>query len=193
MKLVCPNCGKESEHEIVSYKEVKDGVEYVLRCRNCGYTYRKVIKEEKMKDIKVIWSWRDKSQVKRYSTFEDDVISVGEEIRVDGINSLVTAIDSRGKRVERARAGDVDTLWVKRFDRVVVKVSVNRGERTTSHEIIASPDEEFYIGDIIDLDGHHAVIHKIKTEERFIHRGGAMAREIVRIYAKAIREVRRKH
>ena len=193
MKLVCPNCGNESEHEIVSYKEVKDGVEYVLRCRNCGYTYRKVIKEEKMKDIKVIWSWRDKSQVKRYTTFEDDVISVGEEIRVDGINSLVTAIDTRGKRVERARAGDVDTLWVKRFDRVVVKVSVNRGERTTSHEIIASPDEEFYIGDIIDLDGHHAVIHKIKTEERFIHRGGAMAREIVRIYAKAIREGRRKH
>jgi len=119
MKLVCPNCGMETEHEIVSYREVKDGVEYVLRCKNCNYTYKKVIKEEKMREIKVIWSWRDKSEVKKYSTFEDDIIFMGDEIRVDGVNSLVTAIDSKGKRVKSATARDVDTLWAKRFDRIV--------------------------------------------------------------------------
>lgn len=193
MKLTCPNCGKETNHEIVSYKTLKDATEYVVRCKNCGYTYKKIIKESRFVDLKVIWSWRDKSQVKKYSTLEDAILSVGEEIKVNGVNSLITAIDAGGKRVKKAIAKDIDTLWAKRFDRVIVKISVNRGERTIPYEIVAHPDEEFYIGDIIEVNHTHAVIHRIKTEERFIHRGGARAREIVRIYAKEIREGRRKH
>ncbi len=193
MNLICPNCGKEGEHEIVSYKEVKGGTEYLVRCKNCGYTYSIVMKDEKMKDIKVIFSWKGESEVKKYSTFQEDILHVGEEIRVDGINALITALDSKGKRIEKAEAKDIDTIWAKRFDKVIVKVSINRGERTISHEITANPNEEFYIGDILEFNKSHAVIHKIKTKERFIHRGGAMAREIVRIYAKEIREGRRKY
>ena len=193
MNLICPNCGKEGEHEIVSYKEVKGGTEYLVRCKNCGYTYSIVMKDEKMKDIKVIFSWKGESEVKKYSTFQEDILHVGEEIRVDGINALITALDSNGKRVKKGEAKDIDTIWAKRFDKVIVKVSVNRGERTISHELTANPNEEFYIGDILEFNKSHAVIHKIKTKERFIHRGGAMARDIVRIYAKEIREGRRKY
>ncbi len=193
MNLICPNCGNEGEHEIVSYKEVKGGTEYLVRCKNCGYTYSIVMKEEKMKDIKVIFSWKGESEVKKYSTFENDILHVGDEIRVAGINTLITAIDSKGKRVEKGVAKDIDTIWAKRFDKVIVKVSINRGDRTISHEITANPDEEFYIGDILEFNKGHAVIHKIKTNDRFIHRGGAMARDIVRIYAKEIREGRRKY
>ncbi len=193
MNLICPNCGKEGEHEIVSYKEVKGGTEYLVRCKNCGYTYSIVMKDEKMKDIKVIFSWKGESEVKKYSTFQEDILHMGEEIRVDGINALITALDSKGKRIEKGEAKDIDTIWAKRFDKVIVKVSVNRGERTIAHEITANPNEEFYIGDILEFNKSHAVIHKIKTKERFIYRGGAMARDIVRIYAKEIREGRRKY
>jgi uncharacterized Zn finger protein len=190
MKLICPNCNTESEHKILSMKSTKDGVEYLLKCQNCGYTYTKVFKDEKMRQLRVVWSWKDKSEVKRISKLEEDIISVGDEMPVEGINSQGTGIESGGKRVKRARVKDIDTLWMKRFDKVIVKVSVNRGSRTASYEIIAHPDEEFYIGDIIDLDRGHAVIHKIKTKERFIMRGSALARDIVRIYAKEVREVR---
>ncbi len=190
MKLLCPNCNVEAEHEILSMKSMKKGVEYLLKCKNCGYTYSKFFEDERMKQIKVVWSWRDKSQVKSISKLEEDIITVGDEMPVEGINSQVTGIESGGKRVKRAKVKDIDTLWMKRFDKVVVKVSVNRGSKTSSYEIIAHPDEEFYIGDIIDLERSHAVIHKIKTKERFIMRGGAPARDIVRVYAKEIREVR---
>ncbi len=193
MYLVCPNCGVESEHEILSFKDTKGGKEYVLRCKNCGYTYSRTVKDSKMIDLKVIFSEQGKSYIKKYSTFEDDILSVGEEIRVEGINSLVTAIDSSGRRVQKAAATDIDTLWVKRFDTVIVKISINRGERTLSGEVVAAPDEEFYIGDIVEVNGIHGVVHKIKTMERFVHRGGALAREIVRVYAKEIREGRRKY
>ncbi len=193
MNLICPNCGKEVEHDIVSYKEIKGGTEYLVKCKNCGYTYTIVMKEDKMRDIKVIFSWKDKSEVKKYSTYEEDILHVGDEIRVDGINSLITALESKGRRVNKAQAKDVQTIWAKRFDEIFVKVSINRGERTLSHEITTDPDEEFYIGDILEINNFHAVIHKIKTKEQFIHRGGAAARDIVRIYAKEIREGRRKY
>ncbi len=193
MKLACPNCGKVVEQEIISSKMVKNGVEYILKCTNCGYTYRKIIENKKMINLKVVWSDRDVSEVKNLTVFEDDVVSVGDEMNVSGINSLITAIDSQGKRVKKASAKDIDTVWAKRFDRVFVKVSINRGERTIPAEIVATPDEEFYIGDLIEVNGIKAVIHKIKVKDRFVTRGGAEARDIVRIYAKEIREVRRKY
>jgi len=193
MYLICPNCGKETEHEIISYRETKRGKEYILKCKNCGYTYSKIIKDEKMIEIKTITSLNDKSTVQRYTTFEEDILSVGEEIKVNGVNSIITAIDTKEKRVSKAVARDIKTLWVKRFDRIRIKVSVNRREKTIPAEIMATPDEEFYIGDILELNGIHAVIHKIKTNERFVHNGGAAARDIVRIYAKEIREMQRKY
>ncbi len=186
MKLICPNCNKETEHEILAMKSLKKGIEYTLKCKNCGYVYKKFIEEEKMREIKVIWSWREKSEVKKIVKLEEDILSVGDEILINNINSQITAIDSKGKRVKKAKVKDIDTLWAKRFDRVVVKISVNRGSKTIPYEIISHPDEEFYIGDIIEVNGRHAAIHKIKTKERFITRGGARARDIVRIYAKEI-------
>ncbi len=193
MKLVCPNCGKAVEQEILSSKTIKNGIEYLLRCTNCGYTYKKIVEDKKVINLKVIWSDRDISEVKHLSMFEDDVISVGDEINISDVNSLVTAIDSHGKRVRKAKVKDIDTLWAKRFDRVYVKISINRGERTVPVEILAAPDEEFYVGDLLEINGMRAVIHKIKIKDRFVTRGGAEARDIVRIYAKEVREVRRKY
>ena len=187
MKLICPNCGKEVEHEIVAYRQLKKGMEYTVKCNNCGYTYKKITKEDKMVDVKVIWSMGEKTEVKKITVFEDDIIGVDDELLVDGVPSLVTAVDSGGSRMKEAMAKDINAVWAKRFDKVIVKVSVNHGRKTTAHEIIATPDEEFYIGDIVDLNDIHAVISKIKSKDRFITRGGEIARNIVRIYAKEIR------
>ena len=193
MKLTCPNCGKSVEQRIISSKMVKNGVEYLLKCTNCGYTYRKIIEDKKMVNLKVVWSDGNISTIKNITTFEDDVIAVGDEISVSNINSLVTSIESHGKRVKKAIAKDVDTLWMKRFDRVIVKISINCGRRTVPSEIFAAPDEEFYVGDLIESDEIRAVIHKIKIRGQFITRGGAEARDIVRIYAKEIKEAGRKY
>lgn len=193
MKLTCPNCGKTVEQEILSSKIVKNGMEYLLKCTNCGYTYKKVIEDKKMVKLKVVWSDRDTSTTKNLTLFEDDVVAVGDEISISKVNSLVTSIESHGKRVKKAMAKDIDTLWIKRFDRVIVKVSVNCGGRTVPLEISAAPDEEFYVGDLIESDSMRAVIHKIKAHDKFISRGKAEARDIVRIYAKEIKEIGRKY
>ena len=101
---------------------------------------------------------------------------------------IVTAVDTREGRRRMARADEVVTIWAKSLGRKLVRVSVNSGSKTLSLKVQAEPEEEFSIGDIIGTDKGDAVITKIKTESRMVERGGAEARDIVRVYAKMMRE-----
>jgi len=69
-----------------------------------------------------------------------------------------------------------------------VKFSVNKGNRTVPHEVLAAPDEEFAVGEIVDLGRDRAVVHHIRTSQRTVHQGGVRADEIVRMYGRVVRE-----
>ena len=90
--------------------------------------------------------------------------------------------------MEGALAKEVSTLWAKRTDRVRVKFSVNMGNRTVPHEVLATPDEEFEVGDIIDLGKARAIVHHIRTRHRTMREGRIRADEIVRMYGRVVRE-----
>jgi uncharacterized Zn finger protein len=92
-----------------------------------------------------------------------------------------------GRRVMAATADEIDTLWVKRFDKVRVKVAINKVHKTLSVDMEALPDEEFIIGDLMQVGREQVVIHYIMTKEGMAKRGSVPAREIVRIYTKAVR------
>jgi uncharacterized Zn finger protein len=101
---------------------------------------------------------------------------------------LITSIESKGARVKRAKARDIGTIWGKRFDKVRVPFSVSHLGKSYSDHLLAVPDEEFYIGDIMKVGKHDVVIHSIKTKDKSLHTGGAAAREIVRVYANIVRK-----
>jgi len=65
---------------------------------------------------------------------------------------------------------------------------VNKGNRTVPHEVLAAPDEEFEIGEIVDLGRDRAVVHHIRTSQRTVHYGRVRADEIVRMYGRVVRE-----
>ena len=67
-----------------------------------------------------------------------------------------------------------------------VKFSINKKDVTVSRSILASPDEEFYIGDSLKIDRDYVVIHRIKTHTGIVRKGGVQARDIVRVYGKKI-------
>ena len=88
--------------------------------------------------------------------------------------------------MESAPVHDIKTLWLQRYDKVKVKFSINRKDVTVSRSIYASPDEEFYVGDSLQIDRDYVVIHRIKTEYGIVRKGGVQARDIVRVYGKKI-------
>ncbi len=187
--LDCPSCGENAVHEVLRGKMGKkqDTLEATVKCQECGHTYTTVVREPESIKIPIIVSDRSKSHKEEIELMEDEILSVGDEIFLGESQLLVTAIESKGKRVENCEPADIDTIWAKKFDRVIVKISINKHTQTIPAELEALPDEEFYVGDLMTIGTEKVAIHSIKTESGTVRRGSVEARNIVRIYAKAVR------
>jgi uncharacterized Zn finger protein len=107
-------------------------------------------------------------------------------LMVDGIPALVTGIEVGTRRRPRAAASEISILWMKRYDKVKVKVSINTGRRTASREIWAAPTEEFEIGDVVTAGDMKVLVHSINAGGRRIRRGAVRASEIRRIYGREV-------
>ena len=136
----------------------------------------------------MIISWLEKSSRSIISLGPDEVVSVDDEIMCGDDPVLITSIESKGARPRRAKARDIQTIWGKRFAKVRVPFSVSHAGKSFSDHVLAVPDEEFYVGDIIAVGKHEVVIHTIKTKGRVLKTGGTQAREIVRAYGNVVRK-----
>ena len=188
--LHCDTCGDVPHRVLRGKVSGKDEVvfEGVVRCSKCGQVRSVVTREPRPIQVPVIVSFLEASERTSLEFSPEEQIDVGEEIELGDSRLRITSIEVGGRRLDGARAKEVSTLWAKRTDRVRVKFSVNKGNRTVPHEVLAAPDEEFEVGDIVDLGRDRAVIHHIRTQQRTIHDGSARAEEIVRMYGRVVRE-----
>ena len=187
----CPVCGEETLHEVLSGRlEGKDQavMDSTVKCRRCGQVHHVVIRCEKPVEIPVIISWLEKSTRSSVSLGPDEIVSVGDEIMCGENPIMITAVESKGARPQRARAKDISTIWGKKFDKIRVPFSIGHHGRSYSEHVMAVPDEEFIIGDILTVGKREVVIHAIKVQERTLRTGGAPARDIVRVYATVVRK-----
>jgi len=195
MYCECEKCGEATLHEVLKGNEsetaesvVLDGI---LKCRTCGTTGPRRIREEKPVVLQVVLSEGEGSRKSTVVVDPDERLSVGDELYVGQDRIVVTALESEGRRVEKAEAREKPLIWSKVFNRVRVKVSINRGHSTAAETIDAAPDEEFQIGEILTIKRTKAVIHTIKTPTGTVREGSAAARFISRIYAREMRETHR--
>ena len=189
--LKCSQCGELVPHRVLRGKiGGKDEIvfEGVVRCSKCDAISNVVTREPKPISLPLILSWLDRSEKTSLEFAPDEDVTAGEELDLGDTRIEVTAIDSGGRRVTGASAKEIATLWAKRIDQVRVKFSVNKGNRTVPHEVLAAPDEEFEVGEIVDLGRDRAVVHHIRTRQRTIRQGGVRADEIVRMYGRVVRE-----
>jgi uncharacterized Zn finger protein len=187
----CPTCREATLHEVLAGRVTGRNAQVLdstVKCRTCGHVHHTVMKGEKPVSIPVVISWLNESTRTSIALGPDEVLSLGDEVMCGELPVLVTSIESKGARVELCEARDVDTIWGKRFDKVKVPFSVNHRGKTYSEHLIVSPDDEFFVGDLILVGKRDVVIHTIKTESRTMRKGSAMARDIVRIYANIVRK-----
>lgn len=187
----CPQCKAETLHEVLSGKMGGKSVSVLdstVKCRDCGHVHHVTVKTAKPVEVPVVVSWLQESSRSKVVLGPDEVLSVGDEVMCGEIPTLVTSIESNGARVKSSKASKIDTVWAKRFDKLKVPFSVNNHGRTFSDFVMAVPDEEFFIGDIMELDKKPVVIHSIRIKERTIRTGSALARDIVRVYGAVVRK-----
>ncbi|MDR2845973.1 MAG: hypothetical protein LBV63_01685 [Candidatus Methanoplasma sp.] len=188
--IPCPNCDDVTEHEVLKGNWGKGNVTGTFRCGDCGRVFSASIRIPESRTVKILFSDGDVTNGSETTLESDEVVTVDDEFYLDdGRRVCVTHIDvESGKNVRRAQADVIKRLWVKQFDVLTIKVSVNEGQRTHSLRVEADPDEEFPIGTVLGFDDFDALVHAIKTKDKLINRGSAEARDIVRIYGKIRRK-----
>lgn len=187
--LDCPSCGEKTLHEVLRGRMSKGGdvLETTVKCQQCSQVHATVVREPSSVRLPVLLSDMGRTKKLQFEFGEDEMVAVGDELFIGESNVIVTAIERGEGRVPQAPAKEIGTIWVKRFDKVRVRISVNKTSKTLAAELTALPDEEFFVGDILTIGRDDVVVHSIKTKEGMVRQGGVAARDIVRIYAKSAR------
>ncbi len=186
----CPVCCEETAHEILGGRVVGKRqivLKSSVRCCECGHIHAVELTEEMPIQVPIVVSWMEESTKSTIALNPSEEVKIDDELYFNDHRILVTSVEASGVRRECAKAKDITNIWAKRFDKVWVKISLDRHGKVYSKDILAVPEEEFAVGDIIDVEGTNAVITSIRIGTHTIHQGSAVARDIVRVYSKAIR------
>lgn len=187
----CPVCKEETLHEVLSGKvggKSQTVFETTVKCRQCEQVHHAILKVAKPVELPVIISWLTESVKTSIQLGPDEVLSVDDEIMCGEEPVLVTSIESNGARVKKAKVSKIQTVWGKKFDKVRVPFSISHVGKTYAEHVLAVPDEEFFVGDMMTVGKHEVVIHSIKIADKSLRTGGALARDIVRVYASLVRK-----
>ena len=192
IETTCPKCEKETMHQVLRGRLGKGkGGDLVLdatvKCTICSEVHHINIRQKKPIAVQVIISDGEKSERCVLEVPGEEEVEVDDEIEIDELIVKITSIESGGRRVKRARASDIGTIWTKRFDTVPVKVSLYEGRFTQPETVECDPDQEFTVGAIIQIKGKPAVIENIKTEAQVVRKGSVLARDIQRVYARLVK------
>jgi uncharacterized Zn finger protein len=186
----CPDCKDVTLHDVLKGKMGKSTLEATVRCQECERVHATVLRQPEILTVPVVISDGKESFRTTTELESDDLLLVGDEFFVEDQYVKITALElDQERRVEKAPAPEIRTIWAKKFDKLKIKVSVNKVHRTYSRVIEAVPDEEFAVGDTMRFGVDEVVIHGIKVQGKMVRRGAVEARKIVRMYGKIVRRV----
>ena len=188
--IECTECDDITAHDVLKGKMGKASLEGTLRCQECNKTFTTTIELPKVIPMKIIVSSGRTSESTVIDLESDDLIVMDDEFFLDdGRRVKVTGIDvADGRKVKKAQATEVTTIWGVLFDTINLKISMNDVHKTYARYVEAEPDDEYTVGDTLHFDDVDCLIHSIKIKERMLRRGTAEARNIVRIYGKLRRK-----
>ena len=189
--MFCDLCEEETPHRILKGKlgtSMEAGFDGTVQCVPCRSIHKAHIDVEIPIGVISIISTGASSEKTSIEFFPREMIKVGEELIWDDHNLIVTSLESNGKRLKKAEASEVDCIWLKTFDSIDLKIAIVQGANTRSEKIDAAPEEEFAVGDLIELGKIKVVITKIRIMGKMIYSEGSPveARKIVRVYTRKV-------
>jgi uncharacterized Zn finger protein len=181
----CPECKDETEHEVIA-----ESRELLVRCTACGHHHRiKREREPQVLQIRTIVSREGTSRVCSIELAEEDECAVEDhlvaECGEDAFGVEITAIECGEKRVMRAKAPEITTLWTRAIEQVVVKLSIHDGRKTIPVYLEADGEQPFVVGEMYTVSGKRIRISHLKLRDGPLMRKEGwktVAHRIKRIY-----------
>lgn len=184
--FTCPECGSD-DVEVIRER----GREVTLRCNECGNVW--MVTLPKPIKVPLIVSKHERSFKTSVELPEGEEIKVGDIVETEDDEVRITGIELEGdKRVERAVTGEIKTLWGESLTYPkVIKASIYlSGGTTQAFKVKVPRDEEFVVGEVLEVGGYTFRVEKIKTERKMLHHGKAKADGIVAIMGHHIPRAR---
>ena len=184
--FVCPECGS-GDVEVIKER----GRELTLKCNECGNVWHVTL--PKPVKVPLIVSKHERSFKTEVELPEGEEIKVGDIVETEDDEVRITGIELDGdKRVEKARIGEIKTLWGESLNYPkIIKVSIYLPKGLTQAFRVKVPrDEEFAVGEVLEVGGYTFKVEKIKTERKMLRHGKAKAGEIVAIMGHHIPKAR---
>jgi uncharacterized Zn finger protein len=184
----CTACRDTTEHQVLKGKVVRGGlgVEGTFECLECKTVHTGLVSFPAPLDIPFIVSQDAESEPASVPLFEDDVVAVGDEFEIEDSLIEVTAIELKeeARRVNRAKAQEIKTLWGKNIDIIRIGFALNIGDITRSFEAEFGPEDEIAIGDEFEYEDGDVIVDKILTFDGKRFRGSHNVREIKRVWLR---------
>jgi len=190
-RFYCPVCKRREDHQILS--ESHDLLVQCARCSHIHHTPKP--KPPTILVIRTIVSHEDKSVTCTTELLSDDVCRVRDcivaECGDESIGVEITGIEKSDthKRVSKAQASDIDTLWTRSIERVVLRASVHDGRLTLPIYQICDGEEVFVVGVVYTFGGKKFRISHIKLRDGAVLRKEGWkttAQRIKRIYGSRL-------
>lgn len=169
IEVECPSCSPKEE---VPHEVLKEGQSPVVRCLECGQVHSAKLEKRKTVYVRAIVSRKDKSVTCKTELDSETVLYVDDEMVVDDEETgmvcpiLVTSIEVGEKRVNSARAEEINAVWGRAIDEVTIKFSVQSGtEKTEALEKTVPGDREFTVGEEEKVGDTWVTITKIKVRD----------------------------
>ena len=187
VEVVCPSCSPKMS---VLHDVLKSGQNTIVLCQECGNVHPAKFEKPKTFNIKVIISKGDQSFTQMTKMTSEENVSIDDEIIVDDGESdevypvLITAIECGDKRPEIANAANINTIWGRAIDEVVVKIAIHRGKTTEALQKRVPGGYEFIVGKEEEVDRTKIRVKKIKIRD-----GSLESRTGTAVEAKFIKRI----
>jgi len=184
--FICPECGSD-DVEVIKER----GRELTLRCNECGNVWHVTL--PKLLKVPLIVSKHERSFKSEAELPEGEEIRVGDIVETEDDEVRITGIELEGgKRVNHAKIGEIKALWGESLTYPkVIKVSIYLPKGITQSFRVKVPrEEEFAVGEVVEVGGYTFRIEKIKTERKMLHHGKAQADKIVALMGHHIPRAR---
>ncbi len=180
--MKCPVCDSES-YEILKTKG-KNTKEVLVKCNECGNTFRETIKIPKMVECRIIISKFEESGKKHMKLYPDEILEVGEVLVVDEEEVEITSLENkRGGRVSKSLVSELETIWASSLTGPArVGISIDYHGRILSQKVEVERDFQFAVGDVVKMGRAVFRIKSMKTITSKIRKGSATAEQIKRVY-----------
>ena len=179
----CPTCDMVTGHEVLREKKAGSGSDFLVKCDECNGIHTINVREPKSLTIPFMLSEGADTVIANIDIDEDEVLTMGDVFEHDGAHWEINRIEnSKGQAMSHSTVDIVARANAVRSDMVLVRLTLTRGEVSSSDSITVERDTVYKAGSIMEHWDQKWRIRAIHTGAGRTMTGRVDAFDIKRIY-----------